>query len=91
MRWAETACFCLITKNWATAARVFAGRGRIKDGYRPANKKTIYSLRHMGICMRLEGGVNIFMLAKNAGTSVNQIGRLYARNRLNAVFGSIWR
>jgi hypothetical protein len=41
--------------------------------------------------MRPEGRVNIFMLAKNAGTSVNQIGRFYAHNLLNAVFGSIWR
>jgi hypothetical protein len=35
------------------------------------------------ICMRLilsEGKVNIFNLAKNAGTSVGQIERFYARN-----------
>ena len=44
---------------------------------------TIYSLRHTAICMRLilsQGQVNIFNLAKNAGTSVNQIERFYARN-----------
>jgi hypothetical protein len=44
---------------------------------------TLYSLRHTAICMRiiLSGGqVNIFNLAKNAGTSVDQIERFYARN-----------
>ena len=43
---------------------------------------TLYSLRHTAICMRIinsEGKVNIFNLAKNAGTSVNQIERFYAR------------
>jgi hypothetical protein len=37
----------------------------------------------MAICMRIilsQGKVNIFNLAKNAGTSVNQIERFYARN-----------
>jgi hypothetical protein len=70
-------------KNRAAAARVFAGRDRIKDGYRPANKKDDLQLSHTAICMRLilsEGRVNIFTLAKNAGTSVNQIERFYARN-----------
>jgi hypothetical protein len=46
-------------------------------------KHTIYSLRHTAICMRIilsEGTVNIFNLAKNAGTSVDQIERFYARN-----------
>jgi len=46
-------------------------------------KHSIYSLRHTAICMRLvlsEGKVNIFNLAKNAGTSVEQIERFYARN-----------
>jgi hypothetical protein len=44
---------------------------------------TLYSLRHTAICMRIilsEGQVNIFNLAKNAGTSVDQIERFYARN-----------
>jgi hypothetical protein len=46
-------------------------------------ERTIYSLRHTAICMRLvlsEGKVNIYTLAKNAGTSVEQIERFYARN-----------
>ena len=44
---------------------------------------TVYSLRHTAICMRIilsQGQVNIFNLAKNAGTSVDQIERFYARN-----------
>ena len=43
---------------------------------------SLYSLRHTAICMRIinsEGQVNIFNLAKNAGTSVDQIERFYAR------------
>ena len=44
---------------------------------------TVYSLRHTAICMRLiksGGKVNIFNLAKTAGTSVEQIERFYARH-----------
>jgi hypothetical protein len=44
---------------------------------------TLYSLRHTAICMRIvlsHGDVNIFNLAKNAGTSVDQIERFYARH-----------
>ena len=44
---------------------------------------SLYSLRHTAICMRLtlsKGKVNIYTLAKNAGTSVNQIERFYARH-----------
>jgi integrase len=44
---------------------------------------SVYSLRHTAICMRLvlsKGRVNIFNLAKTAGTSVDQIERFYARN-----------
>ena len=46
-------------------------------------KHTLYSLRHTAICMRIvlsHGDVNIFNLAKNAGTSVDQIERFYARH-----------
>ena len=42
----------------------------------------LYSLRHTAICMRIinsHGKVNIFNLAKNAGTSVDQIERFYAK------------
>ena len=47
------------------------------------SEHTVYSLRHTAICMRLvlsQGRVNIFNLAKNAGTSVDQIERFYARH-----------
>lgn len=77
-------------ENRATAARVFARQfnklmeetGLKKDTVLQTDR-TIYSLRHTAICMRLvlsEGKVNIFTLAKNAGTSVSQIERFYARN-----------
>jgi len=39
--------------------------------------------KHTAICMRLvnsEGEVNVYNLAKNAGTSVEQIERFYAKN-----------
>ena len=45
--------------------------------------RSIYSLRHTAICMRIilsHGKVNIFNLAKNAGTSVEQIERFYAKH-----------
>jgi integrase len=42
-------------------------------------KRTLYSLRHTALMLRLINGQNIdiFMLAKNAGTSVNQLERFY--------------
>ena len=54
----------------------------VKDDPSSGIKYTIYSLRHTAICMRIilsHGEVNIFNLAKNAGTSVEQIERFYAR------------
>lgn len=45
-------------------------------------KHTMYSLRHTAICMRLvksKGNVNIYTLAKNAGTSVEIIETHYAK------------
>jgi ribosomal protein L28 len=44
---------------------------------------SVYSLRHTAICLRLvksQGRVNIFNLAKTAGTSVDQIEHFYAKN-----------
>ncbi|MFN9008519.1 MAG: integrase [Hyphomonadaceae bacterium] len=58
-------------------------RAGVKDDPEAGIKYTIYSLRHTAICMRLtlsHGQVNIFNLAKNAGTSVEQIERFYAKN-----------
>jgi len=45
-------------------------------------KRTLYSLRHLGIQMRLvnsKGKINIYFLAKNCGTSVEMIERFYAK------------
>jgi integrase len=43
------------------------------------NKRTLYSLRHTALMLRLLHGdnIDIFMLAKNAGTSVGQLERFY--------------
>lgn len=46
-------------------------------------KYSVYSLRHTAICMRIilgGGNVDIYTLAKNAGTSVEQIERFYAKH-----------
>ena len=77
-------------ENRTTAARVFARqinalleKTQLKIDAVLQNERTIYSLRHTAICMRIilsHGQVNIFNLAKNAGTSVEQIERFYARN-----------
>ena len=77
-------------KNRQTAARIFQRQfnylletAGIKHDKITNQDHTIYSLRHTAICMRIilsEGQVNIFNLAKNAGTSVEQIERFYARN-----------
>jgi hypothetical protein len=58
-------------------------RAGVEDDPITGMKHTIYSLRHTAICMRIvlsDGKVNIFNLAKNAGTSVDQIERFYARH-----------
>jgi hypothetical protein len=58
-------------------------RAGIKHDPFTGTDHTIYSLRHTAICLRTilsEGQVNIFNLTKNAGTSVEQIKRFYARN-----------
>src|SRR5207302_1433105 len=58
-------------------------RCKLKNDRHSKTVHTVYSLRHTAICMRIilsEGQVNIFNLAKNAGTSVDQIERFYARN-----------
>ena len=76
--------------NRSTASRIFQRqfnaaleRAKIKHDPFTGTDHTVYSLRHTAICMRIilsEGQVNIFNLAKNAGTSVEQIERFYARN-----------
>ena len=58
-------------------------RAGIQKDLISGKKHSMYSLRHTAICMRLvlsEGQVNIYNLAKNAGTSVDQIERFYAKH-----------
>ena len=76
--------------NRATAARIFQrqfnlllDRTGLKHDPMTNSDRSVYSLRHTAICMRIilsHGQVNIFNLAKNAVTSVNQIERFYARH-----------
>ena len=76
--------------NRATAARIFQrqfnlllDRTGLKHDPVTNTDRSVYSLRHTAICMRIilsHGQVNIFNLAKNAGTSVNQIERFYAKH-----------
>jgi hypothetical protein len=76
--------------NRQTSARIIQrqfhallSRASLETDVISGHKYTMYSLRHTAICMRIilsEGRVNIFNLAKNAGTSVDQIERFYARN-----------
>jgi hypothetical protein len=45
--------------------------------------RTLYSMRHTALCMRLvksKGQVNIYNLAKSAGTSIEQLERFYLKN-----------
>ena len=76
--------------NRATASRIFQRqfnllmeRTGLKHDPVTNTDRSIYSLRHTAICMRIilsHGKVNIFNLAKNAGTSVEQIERFYAKH-----------
>jgi len=76
--------------NRQTAGRIIQrqfhellSRASLETDVISGSRHTMYSLRHTAICMRIilsEGRVNIFNLAKNAGTSVDQIERFYARN-----------
>jgi hypothetical protein len=77
-------------ENRQTASRIIQRqfrellkRASLEKDQATQSPHTLYSLRHTAICMRIilsEGQVNIFNLAKNAGTSVDQIERFYARN-----------
>jgi hypothetical protein len=76
-------------KNRSTAKQIvqrqfnaLLERSHLKKDRYSKSVHTVYSLRHTAICMRIilsQGKVNIFNLAKNAGTSVDQIERFYAR------------
>ena len=77
-------------KNRHTAAKIIQRqfhevlrRAGIEVDPFTGQKHTLYSLRHTAICSRIihsGGKVDIYNLAKNAGTSVDQIERFYARN-----------
>ncbi len=77
-------------KNRHTAAKIIQRqfhavlqRAGIEVDPFTGRKHTLYSLRHTAICSRIihsAGKVNIYNLAKNAGTPVDQIERFYARN-----------
>jgi len=77
-------------RNRTTAAQIiqrqFAEllkRAGLERDVHTGKKHELYSLRHTAICMRLvnsHGKVNIYTLAKNAGTSVDQIERFYAKH-----------
>ena len=54
---------------------------------REGKRRTLYSLRHTYISMRLMEGADIYQIAKNCRTSVEIIEKHYAahiKNRINA-------
>jgi integrase len=62
---------------------VLLERTGLKRDRATGSDHSVYSLRHTAICMRLvksKGRVNIFNLAKTAGTSVDQIERFYTKH-----------
>lgn len=87
---AEDYIFLPAYQNRTTAGQVIQRQFRellkvagLKTDSANGMNHSIYSLRHTAICRRLVlsgGKVNIFTLARNAGTSVDQIERFYARN-----------
>ena len=71
---------CLIGLDWDVPD--FSTLSRRQFDEATGKTHTLYSLLHTAICRRItnsEGRVNIFNLAKNAGTSVDQIERFYTR------------
>ena len=76
--------------NRATASRIIQRqfnlameRTGLKHDPVTDTERSVYCLRHTAICMtiiRSHGQVNIYNLAKNAGTSVDQIERFYAKH-----------
>jgi len=49
-----------------------------KDGINEGGRRSLYSLRHFYATTRLRDGVDIYLLAKNMGTSVKQIETYYS-------------
>lgn len=60
--------------NSLKALMKYAGVPIVKDGM----ARTCYSMRHFYITTRLQNGVDVFLLAKNAGTSVQMITQFYS-------------
>lgn len=52
---------------------------------REGNRRTLYSLRHTYICLRLMEGADIYQIAKNCRTSVEMIEKYYAVHLRNAI------
>ena len=55
---------------------------------RDGQKRTLYSLRHTYICLRLMEGADIYQIAKNCRTSVEMIERHYAAHIKNTLDAS---
>ena len=76
--------------NSTTAARILQrqfnlplGRNNLRRDPMTNSVRCVYGLRHSAFCMRIimsHGLVNIFNLAKKAGTNINQIERFYAQH-----------
>jgi len=52
---------------------------------RDGNRRTLYSLRHTYICLRLMEGADIYQIAKNCRTSVEMIEKYYATHIKNTL------
>lgn len=62
-------------------------RAGLKQDPYTGHKHSLYSLRHTCLCMRLvnsKGKINVYALARNAGTSVEMLEQHYLRNLPNS-------
>jgi len=59
---------------------VLTRTGLLKDAF--GKRRTAYSLRHFYISKAIEAGVNIYVIARNCGTSVDMIQRFYAKDNI---------
>jgi integrase len=69
------------------ALTVFAGVQFSRRG----KKRTIYSLRHTYATLRLQEGVNVYLLARNMGTSVAMLEEFYGHTSNIAVAGELMK
>jgi integrase len=56
---------------------------------REGQRRTLYSLRHTYICLRLMEGADVYQVAKNCRTSVKMIEEFYASHIKNMVDASV--